>query len=131
MMVNTVCDPGCMTSTRRRPKALPLVDVSACCPDGLVEPLDRREAEDLAAVLRAVADPARLQLLALIRSAGEACACDLTEPLGLAQPTVSHHLKILVTAGLIQREQRGQWAWFRADEDRLSSLGDLFRPRAG
>jgi ArsR family transcriptional regulator len=102
---------------------LPLFDVRACCPEGLVVPMDRSTAEELARLMKSVADPARLQLLALIRSAGEACACDLTEPLGLSQPTVSHHLKVLTQAGLLHREQRGQWAWFRVDEQRLRDLG--------
>ena len=105
---------------------LPVVDIQACCPSGLSAPIDRAEAEDLARILKAVADPARLQLLALIRSAGEACACDLTAPVGLSQPTVSHHLKVLADAGLVTREQRGQWAWFAADEDRIRDLGRLF-----
>lgn len=103
------------------------LDIAACCPGGLSAPLDRREAQDLARLLKAVADPARLQLLSLIRSAGERCACDLTDPVGLSQPTVSHHLKVLTEAGLITREQRGQWAWFRADEDRICELGRLFQ----
>ncbi|HRY10900.1 MAG: helix-turn-helix transcriptional regulator [Actinobacteria bacterium] len=106
---------------------LPVTDIRACCASGLGEPLDREQAEQLATILKALADPARLQLLTLIRSAGEACACDLTEPVGLSQPTVSHHLKVLTTAGLIRREQRGQWAWFRADEDALRDVGGLFR----
>jgi ArsR family transcriptional regulator len=88
--------------------------------------LGREQASLLATVMKAVADPARLQLLSLIRSAGEACACDLTDPVGLSQPTVSHHLKVLTEAGLIRREQRGQWAWFRVDEDRLRELGRVF-----
>ena len=72
-----------------------------CCPTGLTAPLDRETAEDLARLLKAVADPARLQLLALLKAsaAGEACVCDLTGPLGLSQPTVSHHLKVLTEAG--------------------------------
>lgn len=101
-------------------------DVAACCATGLTAPLDREDAEHLARILKAVAEPARLQLLALIRSAGERCACDLTSPIGLSQPTVSHHLKVLTDAGLITREQRGQWAWFRADEDRIRDLARLF-----
>ena len=105
---------------------LPVIDISECCESGLAEPLDRADAERLAKVLKAVADPVRLQLLSLIRSSGEACACDLTEPVGLSQPTVSHHLKVLQQAGLIHREQRGQWAWFSADADRLADLGTLF-----
>ena len=102
------------------------MDLAACCATGLQNPLDRDEAEQLARVLKAVADPGRLQLLSIIRSKGEACACDLNEPLGLSQPTVSHHLKVLVEAGLISREQRGQWAWFRAEEDTIRHLGRLF-----
>lgn len=102
------------------------VDISICCPGGLTTPIGRAEADSLASVLKAVADPARLQLLSLIRSAGECCACDLNEPVGLSQPTVSHHLKVLAEAGLIQREQRGQWAWFSANEERLRELGELF-----
>jgi ArsR family transcriptional regulator len=103
-----------------------VVDVAACCATGLTAPIDRADAESLARILKAVAEPARLQLLALIRSAEERCACDLTEPVGLSQPTVSHHLKVLTEAGLITREQRGQWAWFRANEDRIRDLASLF-----
>lgn len=102
------------------------IDVSMCCATGLTAPIDRADAEKLARVLKAVAEPARLQLLALIRSAGERCACDLNEPVGLSQPTVSHHLKVLVDAGLITREQRGQWAWFRANDERIRDLAHLF-----
>lgn len=102
------------------------MDITACCTAGLSAPMDRAEAEQVAKVLKAVAEPARLQLLSLIRSQGEACACNLNDPVGLSQPTVSHHLKVLTDAGLIIREQRGQWAWFRADEERLRDLGHLF-----
>jgi ArsR family transcriptional regulator, arsenate/arsenite/antimonite-responsive transcriptional repressor len=97
-----------------------------CCADGLTSPLSRVDAEGLARALKAVADPARLQLLALIRSAGETCACDLYEPVGLSQPTVSHHLKVLADAGLVHREQRGQWAWFSVNEAALNDLGRVF-----
>ena len=100
----------------------------ACCPGGLTEPLDRDEASQLAQLLKAVADPSRLQLLALIRASedGEICVCDLTEPLGLSQPTVSHHLKVLTEAGLIRREQRGTWAWYSLEPQRLSELAAVF-----
>ncbi|MDQ1305999.1 MAG: ArsR family transcriptional regulator, arsenate/arsenite/antimonite-responsive transcriptional [Actinomycetota bacterium] len=99
-----------------------------CCPTGLARPLDRGSAEELARLFKAVSDPARLQLLALIRAsdAGEVCACDLTAPLGLSQPTVSHHLKILTEAGLIAREQRGTWAWFSLVPGRLQELAAVF-----
>jgi ArsR family transcriptional regulator len=130
MTVNALWDAGSVESGGIG-VSVPLMDIAACCPDGLVAPLEREVAEELAQLLKAVADPARLQLLALIRSAGEACGCDLTAPLGLAQPTVSHHLKVLAKAGLIHRQQRGQWAWFRADEQRIASLGELFHVRDG
>jgi ArsR family transcriptional regulator len=103
------------------------VSVASCCPDGLASPMDRGTAETLAKLLKAVADPARLQLLSLIKSSpgGSSCVCDLTEPLGLSQPTVSHHLKVLRDAGLITREQRGTWAWFTIADDRLAELAVL------
>ena len=100
----------------------------ACCPTGLDVPLERETAEDLARLLKAVADPARLQLLSLIKAsdAGEACVCDLTEPLGLSQPTVSHHLKVLTEAGLITRERRGTWAWFTVAPERIAEIAAVF-----
>lgn len=94
-----------------------------CCPL-LRDPLDERSAGDLAAVLKALADPARLRLLSTIGAAdgGWACACDLHEPLGRSQATVSHHLSTLVRAGLLEREQRGKWAWFRLRPERLADV---------
>lgn len=99
-----------------------------CCPAGLAEPLDRPTAASLAALLKAVADPARLQLLALLRAAaaGEACVCDLTAPLGLSQPTVSHHLKVLTDAGLLTREKRGTWSWYAVVPERLAQIAAVF-----
>jgi len=79
------------------------------------EVYDRIDAERLAGVLKALADPARLRLLSLIQASpdGEACVCDLTAPIGLSQPTVSHHLRILTESGLLEREKRGVWAYYR------------------
>lgn len=105
---------------------LELDDISTCCASGLAEPMPRRTAERLVPVLKAVADPVRLQLLSLIKSAGEVCACDLYEPVALSQPTVSHHLKVLTEAGLIDREQRGTWAWFSINHERMGDLVSLF-----
>ena len=104
----------------------------ACCPTGLAVPLDRVTAEALARLLKAVADPARLQLLALINAsdAGEACVCDLTSPLGLSQPTISHHLKVLTEAGLVTRERRGTWAWFTVVPERFAEIATVFTDRA-
>lgn len=91
--------------------------------------LDRDEAERLARTLKAVADPVRLRILSLLeaQSDGEACVCHLTGPLGLSQSTVSHHLKVLSEAGLLQREQRGTWAHYRVDAGTLAAIGDLLR----
>jgi ArsR family transcriptional regulator len=90
--------------------------------------MDRDTADALAQLLKAVADPARLQLLSLIltSSEGELCVCDMTEPLGLSQPTVSHHLKVLAAAGLVVREQRGTWAWFSLVPERIAELAAVF-----
>lgn len=93
-----------------------------CCPP-LTEAIDEDSAEHLARALKALADPARIRLLGMIAAAGEACACDLTDPLGLSQPTVSHHMKILRDAGFIEREQRGKWAYYRVVPNRLAELG--------
>ena len=89
--------------------------------------MDRESAEDGAALLKAVADPVRLQLLELIRSSegGEACVCNLTAPVGLSQPTVSHHLKVLTEAGILEREKRGTWAWYRVVPERLTEIAAL------
>ena len=96
----------------------------ACCPGGLGSPISRPTAEELAGLLKAVADPARLQILALLRSKPncEACVCDVTDALGLSQPTVSHHLKVLVGAGLVSTEKRGYWTWYRVLPTRLTEL---------
>lgn len=95
-----------------------------CCPTGLTQPLDRDSAAELARLLKAVADPARLQLLSLLRSQEgcTACVCDLTEAVGLSQATVSHHLRKLVEAGILHREKRGYWTWYSIIPSRLTEL---------
>ncbi len=105
----------------------PIATVAMSCPPLLAGPLDAEQAESLATALKAIADPARLRLLSLIQSqpGGEACVCHLTEPLGLTQPTVSHHLKVLLQAGLVEREQRGSWAYYRVVRGQLDSVREL------
>ncbi len=93
-----------------------------CCAPLSAKPLSADEAGELAGVLKALADPTRLQLVSLIATTGEECACDLPEAVGKSQPTVSHHLKLLVEAGILHREQRGKWAWFQVDTDRLNQV---------
>ena len=98
--------------------------VEECCPAVLSSPLREESAEELAGAFAVLADPARLRLLSLLVSAenGEACVCELVEPLGRSQPTVSHHLKILAEAGLVTGEKRGRWVWYRPVPERLAQL---------
>lgn len=86
-------------------------------------------AEQLARIFKALSDPTRVRLLSLIAAqpAAEACICDLTAPVGLSQPTVSHHMKQLVDAGLVTREQRGKWAFFTVVDTALNTLSDALR----
>jgi len=100
--------------------------ITACCEPLLDAALSASEAEDLAGAFKVLADPVRLRLLSLVANApdGELCACDLPALVDRKQPTVSHHLSILTEAGLLQREQRGRWAWFRVVPERLGVLRD-------
>ena len=106
-----------------RTKTRIVIDPIACCAPVRTDALDEANAEVLAQSFAALSDPIRLRLLSFITSsAGEVCACDLVEPSGRSQPTVSHHMKILVDAGLIEREKRGLWVWYRAVPARLDAL---------
>lgn len=98
-----------------------------CCPAVLSSPLSEERAALIAHDLAVIADPVRLRLLSLLASAptGEACVCELVEPLARSQPTVSHHLKVLAEAGLIVGEKRGRWVWYRAVSARLSDLSSV------
>ncbi len=98
-----------------------------CCSALAHEPLSADAAVELAGTLKAIADPTRLRLLSLIQAheGGEACVCDLTAPVGLTQPTISHHLKVLLDAGLVTRSRRGTWAYYRAVPDRLAALAGV------
>lgn len=109
---------------------LPVIDdPSACCSPVTGGVIDVDAAERLARIFKALGDPTRVRLLSLIsaHSDGEACVCDLTDPIGLSQPTVSHHLKQLVDAGLITREQRGRWSYYRVVQPALDALADSLR----
>ena len=106
----------------------PALNVLSCCPPITGAELSSSEAEQLARILKAVADPARLRLLSLIQvqDHGEACVCHLTEPLGLGQPTVSHHLKILEEAGFLSHERRGKWVYYRVVPAALAAVREVF-----
>ncbi len=99
----------------------------ACCAPLVTEPIDQHEAEQYAVTLKALADPARLRLLSIVASSEgqEACVCDLTEPVGLSQPTVSHHLKVLTEAGFLSRSKRGTWAYYRLQPEALAAVADF------
>lgn len=114
---------------------LPMIssDGEACCSRLTGGVLDLESAERLAHTFKALGDPTRVRLLSLIAASagGEACICDLTAPVGLSQPTVSHHMKLLTDAGLVTREQRGKWAYYAVVDATLVSLSDALRPARG
>ncbi|PZG56003.1 transcriptional regulator [Spongiactinospora gelatinilytica] len=103
-----------------------------CCPPIARQRLNESEAAELAVLLKAVADPVRLRLLSMIGShtGGEICVCDLTGAFDLTAPTISHHLKVLRTAGLIDGERRGTWVYYRIIPQQVARLGALFTPLA-
>jgi ArsR family transcriptional regulator, arsenate/arsenite/antimonite-responsive transcriptional repressor len=113
----------------------PLVadDLAACCAPVTGGVLDVAAAGRLARIFKALGDPTRVRLLSLIAAAdgGEACICDLTEPVALSQPTVSHHMKQLVDAGLVTREQRGRWAYYRVADQTLRTVAGAIAPVTG
>ena len=103
------------------------VDTVACCSPLTREPLSQQAAEQIAPLLKAIADPARLRLLSLVASHenGEACICDLNEAFDLSQPTISHHLKVLHEVGLLDRDKRGVWVFYRVRPEALAGLATL------
>ncbi|WP_353814482.1 ArsR/SmtB family transcription factor [Agromyces sp. SYSU T00266] len=105
----------------------PAASGGACCSPLVTDPMDASRAEQLAASFKALADPTRLRLLSIVaKSEGEeACVCDLIEPVGLSQPTVSHHLKILATAGFLERSKRGTWAYYKLVPGALDRMSQL------
>jgi ArsR family transcriptional regulator, arsenate/arsenite/antimonite-responsive transcriptional repressor len=110
-------------TSRQTSEAPTVIDSIACCAPFRVDIVDSTQAELLAQSFAALADPIRLRLLSIVAcAAGEVCACDLLAPSGRSQPTVSHHMKILVEAGLVEREKRGLWVWYRAVPARLDAL---------
>jgi ArsR family transcriptional regulator len=106
---------------------LPVRDVTACCAPLTREVITEDNAANFASSLRALADPARLRIISMIAAHenAEACVCDLTEPLGLGQPTVSHHLRILVEAGYLTRSKRGTWAYYALVPGALDGIARL------
>lgn len=106
----------------------PPSDADVCCSPLLAEPITAETAARVVPLLKALADPVRLRLLSLVaaHADGEACACDLIDAFDLSQPTISHHLKVLHQAGLVERSKRGVWVYYRVRADRMAELGALF-----
>ena len=109
---------------RRSAPRFEVSDDASCCASVLSAPLDAADAAELAQGFSALADPVRLRVLSILADApqGEVCVCDFVEPLGKSQPTVSHHLKVLSEAGLVEGERRGKWVWYSLNRDRLAEL---------
>ena len=101
-----------------------------CCAPVTEQALTEAEAEELAGALKVLADPVRLRLLSLVAAApqGGVCGCDLVGPIGRSQPTVSHHLGVLADAGLLARERRGRWVYYRVVPERLEALRATLGP---
>jgi ArsR family transcriptional regulator len=116
-----------MAKTGARKPVATLTD-DCCVPSLLTEPVGEANAADLAEAFAALGDPIRLRCLSLIATAGECCSCDLERPLQRAQPTISHHTKVLADAGLIVGEKRGRWMWWHVVPDRLAALQTVFAP---
>ena len=111
--------------------------VGPCCPPVLQGALSKGDSEELASIFKALSDPVRLRVLSFIAAQpqGEACVCHVIGPVGVSQPTVSHHLKLLHDAGLLEREKRGAWVYYRVVPDRLEAIraalaGRISKPRA-
>jgi ArsR family transcriptional regulator len=113
-------------------KLLPLADPEACATSLVAEPLGESESAALAQVFKALVDPVRLRLFSLAAShaGGEACVCDLAASFDVTQPTISHHLKVLREAGLLDSERRGTWIYYRARPEALTHLSALLAPMA-
>ena len=108
------------TAVKRRPKSSDM-----CCASLTEASLSRREAEQAAEVLAALADPIRLRLFSIVAAEGEVCSCNLEGPLSKSQPTISHHTRILAEAGLITGERRGKWTWWRVVPESLEKIRRL------
>jgi len=130
MTVDTLTDISMTVNMFTTMRLIQEID-QTCCPPLVGSPLSETEAERLAEALRVIAEPARLRLVSLISASqgGESCVCDLTDQLDLGQPTVSHHLKVLTDAGILHREKRGRWAYYRIEPEPLQLLRGALDPR--
>lgn len=114
----------------KRAEAVGVLETEGCCPSVLDAPIDGDRAAELAGGFAALGDPARLQILSILAAAplGEVCVCEFVAPLGKSQPTVSHHLKVLADAGLVEGTRRGKWVWYHLRPARLAALQSAIGP---
>ncbi|HVS68373.1 MAG TPA: metalloregulator ArsR/SmtB family transcription factor [Mycobacteriales bacterium] len=105
---------------------LGVADQVACCAPLGIEPMSREQADHVAGLMKALSDPVRLRLMSMIAAADEVCVCDLMTPFDVSQPTISHHLKVLKSVGLVDSERRGTWVYYRAERAALEAIGGLF-----
>lgn len=114
----------------QKPSGMPTMDTAECCASVLSAPLGAHDAAKLARGFNALGDPVRLRVLSMLAAAsgGEICVCNFVGPLGRSQGTISHHLKILVEAGLVHGDRRGRWVWYSLDRERLASLRAAIEP---
>jgi ArsR family transcriptional regulator len=103
-----------------------VIDQVACCAPLGIEPMSADQADRIAGLMKALSDPIRLRLMSLIAAADEICVCDLNAPFDVSQPTISHHLKVLRSEGLVGCERRGTWVYYWAERDALDAIGGLF-----
>jgi ArsR family transcriptional regulator len=118
-----------VTSSPNLQERPPLPSAYECCTPLLRQPITAGQASDLARMFKALAEPTRLRLVSMVAAheGGEACVCELTDPLGLTQPTISHHLKILVDAGIFTRDKRGVWAYYALVPSAMDALSQVLR----
>ena len=127
---------GCQHRRVSNSPELPFLDAGdalACCTPLSHEPMSEEQADQVARLLKAIADPVRLRLMSIVLSheGGEACVCDLTPAFDLSQPTISHHLKVLHEAGLLNREKRGVWVYYQARPEAMQAMTSLFATVGG
>jgi ArsR family transcriptional regulator, arsenate/arsenite/antimonite-responsive transcriptional repressor len=109
-------------------KQLALADQVACCAPLGSQPMSGKQADRIAGLMKALSDPVRLRLMSMIAASDEVCVCELMGPFDVSQPTISHHLKVLRSAGLVDSERRGTWVYYRAEREALDAIGGLFSP---
>jgi ArsR family transcriptional regulator len=125
-VVNTLTDVNTMIKTMPHPKTITVDEVVvSCCSPIAGGAMSEIEAGDIAQIFGALSDPVRLRMLSLIASQSEVCSCALESPLGKSQPTISHHTRVLLEAGLIAGEKRGRWMWWRVVPDRLNVVARI------